>query len=119
MTVQEEAKFESSIRSFAKILNGRVGEICLVVGREWVRVRPPTMEEARDFAKDFRCIKFVRVGTIAVITEETSDYVEVSCADDRVLWDRQEFKETWVPLVSQDSWRKSDQVARRQLLNSP
>ncbi len=98
MTVQDEARFESSIRD---------------LGQEWVRIRPPTMEEAKDFAKDPRCIKFIRVGTIAVITEETSNHVEISCADDRILYSREEFKETWMPLVSQDSWRQSDRIVIR------
>lgn len=119
MTVQEEAQFAAPIREFTKMLNRRMsmsGQI--LEGSLWVRIRPPTMQEAEMAQEDHRTLPFLRVGSVGVVVgvvvDSKSWVIDLSIAGDRLLIEREEFLSTWTRVVEPDEWKKSQEVWRRE-----
>ena len=102
-SVQEEATHTDRVRAFLEKHNERLGRN-VEPGQNWVRVRPPSMEEAEQFAIDLRCVKFVRAGTLVTITAvDPGGEVHLSSFGDVMCFSGQEFRGTFMRLVD---WSK-------------
>lgn len=112
--LRKEAGYSETIREFVTALNRRVsGRLCMVrPGDEWVRVRPPDVQEILDFAGDESTVRFARVGAIVKILEaddpalRRSDdcYVDIECGGPRLLWSLSDFLGTFIRAVPQGAW---------------
>lgn len=106
-SLEREASWSDAVRAFAAAHNGRMAPMVLP-GTQWVRVRPPGLDELEDLARDPRCVKFSRVGTLVTALEADCRHVDVSCAGDRILWSLEDFLGTFVRAVPQESWAATD-----------
>ena len=100
MTVREEAVHSERVRAFLEQHNRRLGR--LEAGQRWVRVRPPTMEEAAQLATDRRCIKFARAGTLVhvkSIDPEMDGAIQAEASGDVLCFARREFLGTFMRTV--------------------
>jgi hypothetical protein len=84
---------------------------CEIRKGPYVRIRPPTRDEAGDAQKDSRTLKFMRVG-VRVEVDGPPVYedrlIEVRCGGDVVLWSEESFRMTFVRLVDGDEFRKNE-----------
>jgi len=74
----------------------------------WVRVRPPNDYDIETIQMDDRWLKFNRVGMRVEVLgdlEHNAIWIDVLCGGDRIAWDQQEFRKTFVRLVEGDEYR--------------
>jgi hypothetical protein len=74
----------------------------------YVRIRPPNESECDDPRKDFRVLKFIRVGILVEVTNDGPEYVNVCCGGDTIVWERQEFAKTFVRLIDGNEFKAFD-----------
>ncbi len=85
------------------MFNRRVGT--RTIRGSWVRIRPPTMEEAQNVQDNPWYLPFVRVGSLGDVVADVGEYIDLSIAGVSVLIERETFLSTWVRAVSQREWR--------------
>jgi hypothetical protein len=94
-SLELEAAFEPGARILARSINQRL-KTRPGFGELWVRIRPPTDQEIKLGAARPTLVKFHRIASLVQIAKVLSEFVEVSCAGHTLLFEIDEFLETFV-----------------------